>query len=244
MNKVWLGTLLLVASATAYSTAGFFTRLIQVDAWTLLFWRGLFGGSFLAAVVVFQERGRLWRSIRAIGWEGAVVTVCSAVATVCFLNAMRLTAVADVIAPRPPPGYGRGDTRTVMPDRGETHFGFQTVDLDRKQAMVDEVFHRVARRYDLMNDLLSGGLHRAWKDTMVTMLDPPRKGRFAVLDVAGGTGDVAFRIAEAGGPETGIIVCDINPDMLEVGRARAQERGGDGTGRSVMFTRAVFDRPH
>jgi len=97
MNRVWLGTLLLLASATAYSTAGFFTRLIEVDAWTLLFWRGLFGGSFLAVVVAFQERGNLWRSIRAMGWEGAAVAVCSAVATVCFLNAMRLTAVADVM---------------------------------------------------------------------------------------------------------------------------------------------------
>jgi drug/metabolite transporter (DMT)-like permease len=97
MNKVWLGTLLLLASATAYSTAGFFTRLIAVDAWTLLFWRGLFGGAFLAAVVVVQERGRLWQSIRAMGWEGAVVVLCSALATVCFLNAMRQTAVADVM---------------------------------------------------------------------------------------------------------------------------------------------------
>jgi drug/metabolite transporter (DMT)-like permease len=92
-----LGTLLLVASATAYSTAGFFTRLIPVDAWTILFWRGLFGGTFLALVVVWQLRGRLWPSIAAMGWEGAAVTVCSAVATVCFLNAMRLTAVADVM---------------------------------------------------------------------------------------------------------------------------------------------------
>ena len=73
MNRVWLGTLLLVASATAYSSAGFFTRLIPVDAWTLLFWRGLFGGTFLAIVVVWQQRGRLWQSIRAMGWEGAVV---------------------------------------------------------------------------------------------------------------------------------------------------------------------------
>jgi drug/metabolite transporter (DMT)-like permease len=97
MNRVWLGTLLLVASATAYSTAGFFTRLIEVDAWTLLFWRGLFGGTFLAVVVAVQQRGRLWPSIRAMGWEGVVVAVCSAVATVCFLNAMRLTAVADVM---------------------------------------------------------------------------------------------------------------------------------------------------
>jgi drug/metabolite transporter (DMT)-like permease len=96
-NKAVLGTLLLTASAAAYSSAGFFTRLIEVDAWTLLFWRGLFGGSFLAAVVVLQERGRLWRSIRDMGWEGAAVAVCSAVATVCFLNAMRLSAVADVM---------------------------------------------------------------------------------------------------------------------------------------------------
>jgi drug/metabolite transporter (DMT)-like permease len=97
MNRVWLGTWLLVASATAYSTAGFFTRLIAVDAWTLLFWRGLFGGTFLAAVVTWQLRGRLWRTIRATGWEGTAVAVCSALATVCFLNAMRLTAVADVM---------------------------------------------------------------------------------------------------------------------------------------------------
>src|SRR3954463_4439866 len=97
MSKAWLGTLLLVASAAAYSTAGFFTRLIHVDAWTLLFWRGLFGGAFLAAVVALQQRGRLWRAIRATGIEGVLVAICSAVATVCFLNAMRLTSVADVM---------------------------------------------------------------------------------------------------------------------------------------------------
>lgn len=97
MNRIWFGTWLLVASATAYSTAGFFTRLIPVDAWTLLFWRGLFGGVFLAGVVSWQLRGKLWSSIRAMGWEGVAVTVCSAVATICFLNAMRLTAVADVM---------------------------------------------------------------------------------------------------------------------------------------------------
>jgi drug/metabolite transporter (DMT)-like permease len=96
-SRALLGTALLTASAAAYSSAGFFTRLIEVDAWTLLFWRGAFGGCFLAAVVVFQERGRLWQSIRATGWEGAAVAICSALATVCFLNAMRLTAVADVM---------------------------------------------------------------------------------------------------------------------------------------------------
>ena len=97
MNRIWLGTSLLVASAAAYSTAGFFTRLIQVDSWTLLFWRGVFGGSFLAVIVVVQQRGRLWPAIRAMGWEGVLVAICSAVATVCFLNAMRLTSVADVM---------------------------------------------------------------------------------------------------------------------------------------------------
>jgi drug/metabolite transporter (DMT)-like permease len=97
MNKVWLGTLLLVASAAAYSTGGFFTRLIHVDAWTLLFWRGLFGGVFLAVIVAVQQRGRLWPAIRATGVEGVLVAVCSAVATVCFLNAMHLASVADVL---------------------------------------------------------------------------------------------------------------------------------------------------
>jgi drug/metabolite transporter (DMT)-like permease len=97
MSRVWLGTWILLASGVAYSSAGFFTRLIPVDAWTLLFWRGLFGGGFLAVVVAIQERGRLWRAIRATGWEGLVVAVGSAVATICFLNAMRLTAVADVM---------------------------------------------------------------------------------------------------------------------------------------------------
>ena len=97
MSKVLLGTLLLIASAAAYSTAGFFTRLIPVDAWTLLFWRGLVGGAFLAIIVLVQQRGRLWPAIRAMGIEGVLVAICSALATVCFLNAMRLTAVADVM---------------------------------------------------------------------------------------------------------------------------------------------------
>jgi demethylmenaquinone methyltransferase/2-methoxy-6-polyprenyl-1,4-benzoquinol methylase len=115
--------------------------------------------------------------------------------------------------------------RPMPPDR-DTHFGYRTVPLGEKQAMVDEVFTSVARRYDLMNDLMSGGLHRAWKAALVTAVNPPHDKRpFAVLDVAGGTGDVAFRIAEAGGSGTHVTVCDINPDMLEVGRQRAQARG-------------------
>jgi len=115
-----------------------------------------------------------------------------------------------------------------------THFGFRTVGLDDKQAMVDDVFYKVAPRYDLMNDLMSGGLHRVWKDILATAVNPPRNERpFAVLDVAGGTGDVAFRIAEAGGSGTRVTVCDINEEMLDVGRERAGQRGLDD---SVIFT--------
>jgi demethylmenaquinone methyltransferase/2-methoxy-6-polyprenyl-1,4-benzoquinol methylase len=112
--------------------------------------------------------------------------------------------------------------------RDETHFGEQTVPLADKQRLVDGVFHSVARRYDLMNDLMSGGLHRAWKDALVTAVNPPRSNKaFAVLDLAGGTGDVAFRVVESGGSGTRVTVCDINAEMLAVGRERATERGHD-----------------
>lgn len=112
-------------------------------------------------------------------------------------------------------------------DEDTTHFGFETVGLGEKQARVDEVFHAVARRYDLMNDLMSAGLHRVWKDAMVASLRPPRGRAFAHLDVAGGTGDVAFRVLDAGGSLTEVTVLDINGDMLAVGRERAEERYGD-----------------
>jgi demethylmenaquinone methyltransferase/2-methoxy-6-polyprenyl-1,4-benzoquinol methylase len=104
----------------------------------------------------------------------------------------------------------------------DTHFGARQVPLADKQALVDDVFHSVAPRYDLMNDLMSLGLHRAWKDALVTALDPPKTRPFALLDIAGGTGDVAFRAIEAGGELTRATVCDINPDMLAVGRERAE----------------------
>ena len=81
-----------------------------------------------------------------------------------------------------------------------THFGSQQVPLADKQLLVDGVFRSVAQRYDLMNDLMSGGLHRAWKAAMITTLNPPKSASpFALLDVAGGTGDIAFRAADAGG---------------------------------------------
>jgi demethylmenaquinone methyltransferase/2-methoxy-6-polyprenyl-1,4-benzoquinol methylase len=104
----------------------------------------------------------------------------------------------------------------------QADFGFRRVPLGDKQALVDDVFHSVAQRYDLMNDLMSGGLHRAWKAALVTAVNPPKGGSpFALLDLAGGTGDVAFRMADAGGPGTHVTVADINADMLQVGRERA-----------------------
>ena len=110
----------------------------------------------------------------------------------------------------------------------ETHFGFRQVPLAEKQTLVDDVFHRVARRYDLMNDLMSGGLHRGWKDALVTAINPPRSERnFRLLDVAGGTGDVSFRTIAAGGHGTRATVADINADMLGVGRGRAFAQGLD-----------------
>jgi demethylmenaquinone methyltransferase / 2-methoxy-6-polyprenyl-1,4-benzoquinol methylase len=101
------------------------------------------------------------------------------------------------------------------------HFGARQVPLEDKQALVNDVFHGVARRYDLMNDLMSLGLHRAWKDALVTAVNAPKNHPFALLDLAGGTGDVALRVRQSGGPQTQVTVCDINPDMLEVGRDRA-----------------------
>lgn len=92
-----VGTALLAASAVAYSSAGFYTRLIEVDAWTMLFWRGLFGGLFLAGMVAWRERGRVEQAVRAIGRDGVLIGFGSALATVCFLNALRLSTVADVL---------------------------------------------------------------------------------------------------------------------------------------------------
>ncbi|XP_051113980.1 2-methoxy-6-polyprenyl-1,4-benzoquinol methylase, mitochondrial [Andrographis paniculata] len=120
-----------------------------------------------------------------------------------------------------------------------TSFGFKEVREDEKSRMVGNVFTSVASKYDLMNDLMSGGLHRLWKDRLVSELNPFPGMKH--LDVAGGTGDVAFRIMEniydvpdralrnvqddSLLEETKIFVCDINPHMLKVGKKRAEERG-------------------
>jgi demethylmenaquinone methyltransferase/2-methoxy-6-polyprenyl-1,4-benzoquinol methylase len=130
-----------------------------------------------------------------------------------------------------------------------THFGFRDVPLEEKQTLVNDVFQSVAQRYDLMNDLMSGGLHRVWKDIMVNTLNPPKGDRpYALLDVAGGTGDVAFRAAKASGTGFRATVCDINADMLSVGRDRAAKRRLDdrvsfveGNAEELAFPDRSFD---
>ena len=129
----------------------------------------------------------------------------------------------------------------------KTPFGFRQVALGDKQHLVDDVFHGVARRYDLMNDVMSGGLHRVWKDAMVSWLAPPRRGDYAVVDVAGGTGDIATRISRRSGSNAHVTVADINGSMLEVGRERAEKAGLTGidfveaNAEALPFSDAGFD---
>lgn len=104
-------------------------------------------------------------------------------------------------------------------DRRTTHFGFQTVEESEKAGLVHGVFSRVASRYDIMNDLMSLGIHRLWKDAMMDWL-APRPGQ-RLLDVAGGTGDVAFRFLKRAEGSTA-VVCDMTESMLVEGRKRAE----------------------
>jgi drug/metabolite transporter (DMT)-like permease len=90
------GALLVAAAAVAFSTAGLFTRLIACDVWTMLFWRGLFGGLLIAGYIVWHHRGATPKAFAAIGWAGLLVAACSTVATICFVTALRQTTVADV----------------------------------------------------------------------------------------------------------------------------------------------------
>jgi demethylmenaquinone methyltransferase/2-methoxy-6-polyprenyl-1,4-benzoquinol methylase len=130
-----------------------------------------------------------------------------------------------------------------------THFGFRDVPLEDKQTLVNSVFHSVAQRYDLMNDLMSAGLHRVWKNIMINTLNPPKSDApFALLDLAGGTGDIAFRAAKAAGEGFRATVCDINPDMLAVGRERATVRHLDdrvsfveGNAEALTFPDRAYD---
>ena len=110
-----------------------------------------------------------------------------------------------------------------MSDKDTTHFGFKEVEKDAKAGMVADVFHSVASRYDLMNDLMSGGIHRIWKRFTIE-LSGVRKGN-AVLDIAGGTGDLAARFADIVGPTGRVVLADINDSMLKVGRDKLLDGG-------------------
>lgn len=119
-----------------------------------------------------------------------------------------------------------GETMRVGAGGGmEKSFGFTTVAESEKQTKVNEVFHSVAKKYDLMNDIMSGGMHRLWKDAFVNWLSPSARARWNVLDVAGGTGDIAFKIIDASAQQAHATVLDISGSMLEVGKERAKKRG-------------------
>ncbi|MEM9046352.1 MAG: bifunctional demethylmenaquinone methyltransferase/2-methoxy-6-polyprenyl-1,4-benzoquinol methylase UbiE [Pseudomonadota bacterium] len=107
-------------------------------------------------------------------------------------------------------------------DDQTTHFGFETIPEDQKADRVHGVFSSVAARYDVMNDLMSAGIHRIWKEAMIDWM-APRPGT-RLLDVAGGTGDIAFRFLDRA-PDGEVTVCDMTQAMLDEGAARAQEKG-------------------
>ncbi len=121
-------------------------------------------------------------------------------------------------------------------------FGYEDIDASEKTGRVGEVFSSVAAKYDIMNDAMSGGMHRLWKNRFVARVKP-QPGE-AILDMAGGTGDIAFRMADRG---ASVTVSDINQDMLDVGIERAMERGIDGlvwsrqNAEELTFSSRIFD---
>jgi demethylmenaquinone methyltransferase/2-methoxy-6-polyprenyl-1,4-benzoquinol methylase len=139
------------------------------------------------------------------------------------------------------------DLKTKDTAEPKASFGYTRVATSAKQGLVNDVFARVAPRYDLMNDLMSGGLHRLWKSDLVSWLAPPKSAvPYALLDVAGGTGDVALRVLEASGPGVSAVICDISAEMIEVGRARGEGEGVRlsfvrGNAESLPFAKASFD---
>ena len=114
-----------------------------------------------------------------------------------------------------------------------THFGYKTVNVEEKAGKVAEVFHSVAGKYDLMNDLMSGGVHRLWKRATIEM-SGVRRGN-TVLDIAGGTGDLTAQFSRIVGPEGCVVLADINDSMLKVGRDKLADRGVVG---NVKFSQA------
>ena len=139
---------------------------------------------------------------------------------------------------------------TPPPSEGTaTTFGFRAVPEGERQGLVNAVFSSVASRYDLMNDLMSGGLHRLWKADFVSMIGAPKNDRpFQLLDVAGGTGDIAIRYAESAGPNATAVLCDISPEMLAEGKAKVGAKGlesrirlAQGNAEALPFPSGTFD---
>ena len=135
-------------------------------------------------------------------------------------------------------------------ESSKTHFGFQTIDSEEKEGKVKEVFHSVADSYDKMNDAMSFGVHRLWKDYFVDKINP--QPHYKCLDVAGGTGDIAFRIYKhmqnISSDVENIVICDINTEMLRVGQERAKEIGinhnfswVEGNAEALPFENEDFD---
>jgi demethylmenaquinone methyltransferase/2-methoxy-6-polyprenyl-1,4-benzoquinol methylase len=120
-----------------------------------------------------------------------------------------------------------------MSEKKTTHFGYKEVDADAKASMVADVFHSVAARYDLMNDLMSGGIHRIWKRFTIE-LSGVRPGN-CVLDIAGGTGDLAAKFSRIVGSDGTVVLADINASMLEVGRDKLLDSGYQG---NIEFVQA------
>lgn len=141
-----------------------------------------------------------------------------------------------------------GDTNN---GQGTASFGFRDVPEAERQGLVNEVFAKSAKNYDLMNDLMSGGLHRLWKRDFLNWLSPPRDGSgrsFRLLDVAGGTGDVSMSYARMTGELATAVICDISPEMLEVGKGRVHAAGLDnrielieGNAEALPFPDRSFD---
>ena len=141
------------------------------------------------------------------------------------------------------------NTASSSTDENKVSFGFRAVPEGERQGLVNSVFASVAERYDLMNDLMSGGMHRLWERDLITMLNAPRSATpFRLLDVAGGTGDISIRYAQDGGPATTAVICDISPEMLNVGRRRIETLGLadritciEGNAEALPFDSASFD---
>ncbi len=188
-----------------------------------------------------HNRIRHWRRLRGLSQQALSRRVGLSKSTISKLERgelrLRDVTIAELVDALDVPAgellgdYASGGPRAAR-SGGETRGGAEMdrpreddhrAAADDKSRLVHGVFSSVARRYDLMNDLMSVGIHRLWKADMVDWLRP-RPGQ-RVVDVAGGTGDVAFRILERAGADTRVVVCDVTSDMLEVGRDRAFDRG-------------------